>query len=292
MPEKHKLSPAEKWERLTFADDFIFCRVLEKNLDVTKEILELLLDIQIDRVELSSAQKDCKTDYLRKGVRFDVYVKDGSGRCFDIEIQTSHLTDLAKRARYYQGVMDVDNLMAGENYKNLKDSYVIFLCIGDPFGLGLPVYTIRNRIDEASSEVIDDGRLSVFYNAKLYAKMKSQKLQAFFNYLSRQKSDSDLTDRLAELVDSLKISPTERKDYMTLSEMIQENREEGFKEGRAEGKAEGIAQGLFQGEQKKAIETAKNFLKNKIDPSLVAKCTGLPLEQVLVLQKENCVTLC
>ena len=188
--------------------------------------------------------------------------------------------------------MDVDNLMAGENYKNLKDSYVIFLCIGDPFGLGLPVYTIRNRIDEASSEVIDDGRLSVFYNAKLYAKMKSQKLQAFFNYLSRQKSDSDLTDRLAELVDSLKISPTERKDYMTLSEMIQENREEGFKEGRAEGKAEGIAQGLFQGEQKKAIETAKNFLKNKIDPSLVAKCTGLPLEQVLALQKENCVTLC
>ena len=60
MPEKHKLSPAEKWERLTFADDFIFCRVLEKNLDVTKEILELLLDIQIDRVELSSAQKTVK----------------------------------------------------------------------------------------------------------------------------------------------------------------------------------------------------------------------------------------
>ena len=114
--------------------------------------------------------------------------------------------------------------------------------------------------------------------------MKSQKLQAFFNYLSRQKSDSDLTDRLAELVDSLKISPTERKDYMTLSEMIQENREEGFKEGRAEG----IAQGLSQGR----IETAKNFLKNKIDPSLVAKCTGLPLEQVLALQKEICVTLC
>ena len=67
---------------------------------------------------------------------------------------------------------------------------------------------------------------------------------------------------------------------MTLSEMIQENREEGF------------AQGLSQGEQKKAIETAKNLLKNKIDPNLVAKCTGLPLEQVLALQKKNCVTLC
>ena len=286
MPEKKRLSPAEMWESLTFADDFIFCRVLEKNLDVAKEILELLLDIQIDRVELSSAQKDCKTDYLSKGARFDVYVKDGSGRCFDIEIQTSHLTDLVKRARYYQGVMDVDNLMAGDDYKDLKDSYVIFLCMGDPFGLGLPVYTIRNRIDEAPTELIDDGRLSVFYNAKLYAKMKSQKLQAFFGYLSRQKSDSDLTDRLIKLVDRLKISPQERKDYMTLSEMIQENREEGWAEGREEGIEEGLAQGLSQGR----IETAKNLLTKDIVPNIIAECTGLSLDQVLALQKEVCVT--
>ena len=188
--------------------------------------------------------------------------------------------------------MDVDNLMAGDDYKDLKDSYVIFLCMGDPFGLGLPVYTIRNRIDEAPSKLIDDGRLSVFYNAKLYAKMKSQKLQAFFGYLSRQKSDSDLTDRLTKLVERLKISPQERKDYMTLSEMIQENREEGWAEGKAEGIEEGISQGISQGEQKKALETAKNLLENKIDQNLVAKCTGLTLEDVMALQKEICVTVC
>ena len=180
--------------------------------------------------------------------------------------------------------MDVDNLMAGEDYKDLKDSYVIFLCMGDPFGLGLPVYTIRNRIDEVPGELIDDGRLSVFYNAKLYAKMKSQKLQAFFGYLSRQKSDSDLTDRLTKLVDRLKISPQERKDYMTLSEMIQENREEGW----AEGIEEGLVQGLSQGR----LETAKNFLKKHYEPSDIAECTGLPLDQVLALQKEICVTVC
>ena len=277
--EKKKMSLAKKWESLTFADDFIFCRVLEKNLDVAKEILELLLDIQIDRVELSSAQKNCKTDYLSKGARFDVYVKDGTGRCFDIEIQTSHLKDLPKRARYYQGVMDVDNLMAGEDYKDLKDSYVIFLCMGDPFGLGLPVYTIRNRIDEAPSELINDGRLSVFYNAKLYVKMKSQKLQAFFGYLSRQKSDSDLTDRLIELVDRLKLSPQERKNYMTLSEMIQENREEGWAEGREEGRTE------------VRLETAKNMLMNNISLEMIAKCTRLSLEQVRALKKEVCVTV-
>ena len=118
--------------------------------------------------------------------------------------------------------------------------------------------------------------------------MKSQKLQAFFNYLSRQKSDSDLTDRLIELVDRLKISPQERKDYMTLSEMIQKNREEGWAEGRAEGIEEGLVQGLSQGR----LETAKNFLKKHYEPSDIAECTGLPLDQVLALQKEICVTVC
>ena len=142
------------------------------------------------------------------------------------------------------------------------------------------VFFYPNRIDEAPSELIDDGRLSVFYNARLYAKMKSQKLQAFFNYLSRQKSDSDLTDRLIELVDRLKISPQERKDYMTLSEMIQENREEGFEEG--------ISQGLTQGR----IETAKNLLDMQMMPEQIAKATGLPLDQVLALQKEVCVPVC
>ena len=67
---------------------------------------------------------------------------------------------------------------------------------------------------------------------------------------------------------------------MTLSEMIQENREEGFEEG--------ISQGLTQGR----IETAKNLLDMQMMPEQIAKATGLPLEKVMSLQKEICITLC
>ncbi|MCI6187608.1 MAG: hypothetical protein MR739_10640 [Spirochaetia bacterium] len=42
-------------------------------------------------------------------------------------MQTSKVTKLAKRARYYQGLMDVDNIQSGGNYESLKESYVIFL---------------------------------------------------------------------------------------------------------------------------------------------------------------------
>lgn len=37
MKVKCKLSPAEKWKRLTFADNYIFCKVMETNSDVCKK---------------------------------------------------------------------------------------------------------------------------------------------------------------------------------------------------------------------------------------------------------------
>ncbi len=265
------LTPAQKWEQLTFADDFIFYKVLEKNLDFTQELLELLLDIKIDHIEQPSPQKDCKPHYFSKGARFDVYVKDGTGRCFDIEIQTSHFLDLAKRARYYQSVMDVDNLQHGDDYKVLKDNYVIFLCLGDTIGNDLPIYTFRYRADEDNSILMNDGTVNIFFNAKMYDKMKSAKMRSFFEYLCQQKTNSDFTDRLAAMVERIKISPQERKAYMMFEEIVHKRFEEV--------------------QQIKDKETAKKFLAKDIDPTVIAECTGLPLEQVLQLQKEAQVTL-
>ena len=81
--------------------------------------------------------------YESKGIRLDVYVSDPD-RVFDIEIQTLILPSLPKRTRYYQSLMDVDNLLRGQSYAELKESCVIFICTQDPFGEGLPVYTFRS----------------------------------------------------------------------------------------------------------------------------------------------------
>ena len=50
--------------------------------------------------------------------------------------------------------------------------------------------------------------------------------------------------------------------------------------GLKEGIALGEKRGLLAGEQKKAIETARNFLKKNIPAETIAECTGLPLEEV------------
>ena len=42
---------------------------------------------------------------------------------------------------------------------------------------------------------------------------------------------------------------------------------------------------LEEGANNKAIESATNFLKENISPEIIAKCIGIPIEQVLELQK-------
>ena len=59
--------------------------------------------------------------------------------------------------------MDVDNLLRGQSYAELKESYVIFICTQDPFGKGLPVYTFRSVCGEDGSILLNDKSVKVFY---------------------------------------------------------------------------------------------------------------------------------
>ena len=62
-------------------------------------------------------------------------------------------------------------------------------------------------------------------------------------------------------------------------------RQAGLEEGIALGEARSEKRGLLAGERKKAIETAKKMLENKITTDLIIKCTGLSLEEVNKLNK-------
>ena len=283
---------------------------MEENPDVAKELLELLLDIKIDRLERPQSEKHFKTDFVSRGIRFDVYVKDGTGRSFDIEIQTSRKTNLIKRARYYHGLMDVDALHSGIDYNFLKDSYVIFLCLGDVFGYGLPVYTFQKTAKEDSSILMNDGTITVFFDALNYDKMKSEKVRSFFKFLCGLNIKDNFTEKLSALVERLKVNAQRRHEYMTWEQEMKEQAHflaeewapvmaqelaQDMANDIAKDMAKGMAQDLAKNmaeeiaEEKateKSLETAKNLLDNNISAELVAKCTGLPLEQVLQLQKE------
>ena len=278
---ENKIYRIKPVEELRFTDDFMFCRVMQ-NPDLCKGVIERLLGIKVEKIDYPELQKEIRPYYSAHGIRLDVYVKD-SDRIFDIEMQTTIPDDLPRRMRYYQSMIDVDSLISGCEYETLKESYVIFLCTKDPFGLGLPVYTFNTVCKETKDFALNDGINKVFFNASAFASEKNLEIKGFLSYLCSGKPSDYLTKDIDLRVERLKINEIFRSDYMMDALPLHDARRAGLKEGRAEGLAEGEAKGA----RKKAIETARNFLKKNISAEIIAECTGLPLEEVNKLKQNN-----
>ena len=196
--KEFKKSPA--WEELTFANNFMFCKIMESEPEICRRLLEILLHIKIERLEMPHSEHTLQEAPDAKSVRFDVYTKD-ENRIFDLEIQTTLKANLPRRARYYQSIIDMDNLSRGENYSRLKDSYVIFLCLDDPFNENLPLYSFENKCLKDGKEIkLNDGAYKLFFNSSKYDKMENDEEKAFFKFLVNQSADSDFTKSIEEKV--------------------------------------------------------------------------------------------
>ena len=260
-------------EELTFTDDFMFGTVM-KNKTICKGVIERLLHIKVGKIEYPSLQKMIAPFYESKSIRLDVYVSD-SERVFDIEIQTSIPPFLPKRTRYYQSLMDVDNLLRGQSYAELKESYVIFICTQDPFGKDLPVYTFRSVCREDGSIFLDDKSIKVFYNTGAYGKEGESELSALLEYLCERRATSGFTQRIDALVEKAKRNEKFRSWYMSLNihedDLRMASEKIGFERGIRKGRKDGIAAGSYQ----KAKETAKILSDMQLSLEAIAKATGL-----------------
>ena len=263
-------------EELTFTDDFMFGRVLQ-NSEICKGFLERLLEINIEKIEYPTLQKTISPLYEAKGIRLDVYVQD-SNRVFDIEIQNVLEENLPKRTRYYQSIMDMDLLSKGKNYSELKESYIIFICKDDFFGLNSPCYTFDNICREHRNLELGDKCHKIFFNASAFEKEKNIEKKSILEYIIDKKSTSDFTTNLDNLVEETKLCELFRSDYMVwgLAEFDAEQR--GFKAG--------VSQGIQEGAELKAIETAKKMLEFGDTKEKTSIITGLTLEEVEKLAAE------
>ena len=171
--------------------------------------------------------------------------------------------------------MDVDNLLRGQSYADLKESYVIFICTQDPFGKGLPVYTFRNVCSEDDGIFLDDKSVKVFYNVGAYGKEDEPELSALLQYLCERRATSSFTQRIDALVEKAKRNEKFRSWYMSLNiwkdDLRMAGEKIGFERGIRKGREDGIAAGAYQ----KAKETAKLMAEHKYPLSEICLMTGL-----------------
>ena len=225
---------SKRYEDLTFTDDFMFCRIMQYNEEICKEVTELLIGRKIGGIVKKDRQHSVDITPDGKGVRMDVYLEDDMNTIYNIEMQNSNYDNLPRRARYYQSMIDVDLANRGMNYDELNNSYVVFINMFDLFGRGLPKYTFRNMCDEARGVSLDDGATKIFINATgFYDKMDAE-MRAFLKYLMDCEATSDLTKKIENQVYQVKHDSMWRGDYMTLEEHYKIERAEGRAEGRVE----------------------------------------------------------
>ena len=173
-------------------------------------------------------------------------------------------------------MMDIDLLLKGKNYTELKESFVIFVCKEDFFGLNLPCYSFSNICKENPDLQLGDESHKIIFNASAFANEKNLEKKSILEYIVDKKSTSDFTEQLDDLVELTKINELFRSDYMAwgLAEFDAEQR------GKKAGYCEGLSDGVSQGEHQAKIETAKNMLLYGDDIEKVVQITNLPLQTV------------
>ena len=230
------------WEELEIKDDFMFAKVMQDK-KLCKKLLERLLQTKIRDIVYLEEQKSINIEKDAKIIRLDVYIEDGN-RVFDLEMQTTDKRNLPKRSRYYQGMIDLNTIEKGENYKKLKESYVIFICTFDPFHQEKAQYTFENFCIEDKELRLNDGAKKIFFNAKDYINAEDEEIREFLKYVNGEKSDSPFVKEIEDRVAQIKASEEWRLEYMTLlmreQEIWEEAEEKGRKMGREEGREEGI----------------------------------------------------
>lgn len=220
------------WENLDITDDFLFGKVM-RNPEICKRMIEAILDIKIERIEYPEEQKVIDMTADSKSVRLDVYVKDTKDVIYNIEMQPVKRDNLPKRSRYYQGMIDLNLIEKGDSYKNLNQSYVIFICCFDLFGRNRCKYTFENRCIEEPDIPLEDGTVKIFLNSKGNLSGLNATLRAFLSYINNGTlSENTFITLLDNEIKKARENLEWRREYMTLFMRDQENQELGRAEGR------------------------------------------------------------
>ena len=270
------------WDSLTFANNYVFQEVL-KNKELCKYLIERILHIQIKDIRYLIAERHMNSARISsKSLRLDVYVENQEGTVLDIEMQVTGdnstvysdkdeatvIKGLPLRTRYYQSLISMDMLKQGMKYRELRKSYVIFICTFDPFGKGLPMYHFTYRCKEDNTLEMGDLTENIYLNARAADKAKDTALADFLCYVISGKAGSEFTQAIDAETKRVTNDEDWRERYVTWEmdlKIIQEDAEK-------------------KGEKKKALAIAKSLKeKGKLSDSEIAEVTALPLCEVAAL---------
>ncbi|GAA3625555.1 Rpn family recombination-promoting nuclease/putative transposase [Lactobacillus hamsteri] len=213
-------------ENLTITRDLIFGHVMS-NEENCKELLQLILpNIDIKKIYVEP-QKEINSHLKGRNVRFDLWIVDGNGIKYDIEMQIKDDHNLGVRSRYYQSKIDEETLDKGDDYLKLNPSFVIFLCVFDPFGLDQKYYRFKMVDTENNNLCLNTRSEVIVLNSKGQHGKINVELQKFLDFMNGYVDRNDAyISRLDNDIKKYISSPEWRRDQMNLAVKLADQKHE------------------------------------------------------------------
>ena len=146
-----------------FDDDFMSI-VFDQNIEATEFLLNIILDRDDIEVIDVIGQREYRNPVIGgRSIRIDIYAKDSSGKIYDIEVHRSDDGADVHRARFNSSMIDTRMLKESQMFKELHESYVIFITKNDVMGSGLPLYHI-DRVVKETGISFGDGSHIIYVN--------------------------------------------------------------------------------------------------------------------------------
>lgn len=263
---------AKELHELGIADNFLFRKVfLDK--EVCKAFFKALLGKEVIDVQSITAELDSSPEHPEnRGVRFDIFI-EGTTDVAAVEMQVVDDKNLPVRTRVYQSHLTTRAAMAGDKkYRNVKDTYLVFICNFDPLGEEMPVYSVERYVLACGGSTHqvqpwEDGSHTYILNSRYKVPAYSTELCEFLNYVRTGVCDrfpsGDLMKVVYKRVNDVVNSDKVRKEYVMYEEEL---RKESYEEGLAVG-----------------VEKLNNVIRafaRQLSPEEIASMSQLPLATV------------
>ena len=288
--------------------DWAIKRLLRQkaNFGVLNGFLTVMLREEVRILEIleSEGNQESSDDKFN---RVDIKARNSKGEIIIVEIQNTREVHYLERILYGVAKAITEHISLGEGYQNVKKIYSISILYFD-LGVGtdyiyhgqnhfIGVHTgDRLRINTRDRDAVIT-RLPaeifpeyILIRVNEFDKVASTPLDEWITYLKDGTIRPDTTaPGLREAREKLKyysMSSQERHAYdehlnaiMIQNDVLDTAKWEGRLEGLAEGHAEGLAEGKAEGEAK-LRQTAIHMKRLGISIVDIAKCTGLPAEEI------------
>lgn len=242
--------------------------VKTKAFEDDNEVTEFLLRTVLGNKDLKvrSVVKQLQLDNPgKRGARLDVYAEDSEGKGYDIEIQRNHEGAHPRRARYYSSLIDTKMLEPMEDFKNLKDSFVIFITEEDTRKEGKELNRYE-MTDTKNGEKFKDGRHIIYVNG----------------------ATEDISTDVGKLIHDLKCkNPNDMySDVFALKARYLKETEEGRSKMGSE--IERIRESAKEEHfEERNVEIAMNMITDGLPLEKVSQYSGLSIEKVRELAESK-----